>query len=189
MVNPLRVIAPPEELASRGQVIELTGKVADFPRLVEIIETDLGDSSTAAATRKWRALPVEIKLGFGWADDRREIPAMSGSIRARMAGICQRCLEPFEFPLQAELDLLLLKVHDELTESGSADVWEVDEGAVRPLDIVEEALVMALPLAPMHETAEICGSFCGALSDDDTGGSADVDRPFANLRAQMEESN
>jgi uncharacterized metal-binding protein YceD (DUF177 family) len=189
MANPLLDSASPRDLAACSQVIETKGKVSDFGRLVEIIEADLADSAAESHTMEWRDSPVEIKLLFGWSDEVRDVPALSGKVAAGIAAICQRCLEPFAFPLETELAMLLPNSAAATKETGGTEVWDVVEDTVRPLDIVEESLIMALPLAPMHEPIDLCGSLLadlrGELSEEPTG----TDRPFANLRAEMDESN
>ncbi|MCH8302873.1 MAG: hypothetical protein IH912_08980, partial [Proteobacteria bacterium] len=99
MANPLLDRALPEELAERGQVFELQGKIEDFRRLIEIVEADLRSVATEIHPREWRAAPVNIRLGFGWADARREIPALEGEISTDIVAVCQRCLEPFKLAL------------------------------------------------------------------------------------------
>jgi uncharacterized protein len=187
MANPLLDRESPQDLATQGQVIEFKGKVADFARLVEIIEADLAATPAASRPVAWRAAPVEIKLEFGWSDDRRETPSLSGRVQAGIAAVCQRCLEPFVFTLETELRLLFMKSPAALRENVSEDIWEVEEETVRPLEIVEESLIMALPLAPMHDPVELCGPLIGELRREADNEPVGSDRPFAELRAQMDE--
>jgi hypothetical protein len=90
MVNPLLDHALPEELAERGQAFEFKGKISDFPRLIEIVEADLESVSGSGRPREWQSAPVDIRLGFAWADSRQEIPAMEGEISTEIAAVCQR---------------------------------------------------------------------------------------------------
>ena len=55
---------------------------------------------------------------------------------------------------------------------------------MRPLDIVDEALVMAVPLAALHEDNETC-----MAPDDVVDEGSDTIRPFAALKSQMEKDN
>ena len=68
-------------------------------------------------------------------------------------------------------------------ESGFSgfEVWELAEDAVRPLDIVEEALIMALPLSPLHKSRDLCGPLADNVVQEKTG----TVRPFADLKSQM----
>lgn len=181
MANPLLDRALPQELAERGQAFELKGKISDFRRLTEIVEAELGSLPESSRPREWRNAPVDIRLGFAWADSRREIPALEGEVATEIAAVCQRCLEPFELPLKTTLKLLLLDSAEATTAHGDYEIWEIEGDAIRPIDIVEEALIMALPLSVMHQSR----AMCGPLADDVTGESTDKVRPFDNLRSLL----
>ncbi len=185
MANPLLDRVLPEELADRSQVFELKGQINDFRRLTEIVEADLKSVSAEKRPREWQAAAVNIRLGFAWADSRREIPALEGKISTDIAAVCQRCLEPFDLPLQATLKMLLLKSVDATTVQDEFEIWEVEGEEVRPLDIVEEALIMALPLCAVHQSRDLCGP----LADNVTGENKETVTPFADLRSRMNKSN
>ena len=107
MTNLMRERRPPKELAERGQTIEIKEEVADFKRLLEIVDADLGAFWEAKVSQRWRQAPVDIKLRFGFDDARPGIPALDGHISTRVPAVCQRCLELFELELASELKLLL----------------------------------------------------------------------------------
>jgi hypothetical protein len=185
MANPLLDRALPEELAARGQVFELEGKIKDFRRLLEIVEEDLAGLASEKYPREWRAAPVSIRLGFSWADVRGEIPSLEGRIAAKIAAVCQRCLEPFDLALSTTLKMLLVRPADTTAVQDGFEIWEVGEGGVRPLDIVEEALIMALPLSAVHPSRDLCGPLAESMTDDNK----ETVRPFADLRSQMNNSD
>jgi uncharacterized metal-binding protein YceD (DUF177 family) len=185
MANPLLDRALPEELAERGQAFEIKGKIGDFQRLVEIVEADLESVSERMRPREWRSAPVDIRLGFGWADSRREIPTLEGEISTDIVAVCQRCLEPFELPLTTTLKMLLLKSADATAAHGDFEIWEVEGNAIRPIDIVEEALIMALPLSVLHQSPELCGPLAQNVTDEQVK----TARPFSDLRSQMNKAN
>jgi len=185
MANPLLDRVLPEDLAKRGQVFEFEGKVEDFRRLIEIVEADLNSVAAQNRPREWRAAPVNIRLGFSWADARRECPALEGEISTDIVAVCQRCLEPFELPLRTTLKMLLLKSADATMLQDEFEIWEVDGDEIRPLDIVEEALIMALPLSAVHQSRDLCGP----LADNVTDENKETVTPFADLRSRMNKSN
>jgi uncharacterized metal-binding protein YceD (DUF177 family) len=185
MANPLLDDVLPRDLAERGQVFEIKEEVGKFSRLVEIIEKDLSTTVGSDAPRGWRQAPVAIRLAFSWADVDRLLPRVSGRVTVRLATVCQRCLEAFELPVAADIDMLLIAAGPELQEpalAGDVELWEMEKERVRLVDLVEESLVMAMPLAPMHESKDACGSLVRDMAEIEES----VARPFANLRAQME---
>lgn len=194
MANPLLDRWSPQELADRGQVIENEEKLDLFPRLAAVLAEDLTRVPEAHRPAQWRQAPVAIRLVFGWADSRRQLPQLTGSISAEVAAVCQRCLEPFALPLHQELRFLLAWPGSPVVESQGFETWELDEPVVRPLDIVDEALIMALPLSARHVDPGDCGSLAALLAGDrDSGnGAKESDnkvRPFADLRSRMQQDD
>lgn len=182
MGNPLTDRVPPAELAQRRQVIELKDNLSNFPRLSGIVKEDLAALSPADRPADWRRRPVDIRLRFDWADTRREYPAATGSVSVRVPAVCQRCLEPFELTLDADVGLLLSRDEGSTAEDGRYEVWEIDQDTIRPLDIVEEILIMAIPLSASHDNEQECGLQAEQQIEDTV-------RPFADLRAQMQDNN
>ncbi|MDX1404311.1 MAG: YceD family protein [Woeseiaceae bacterium] len=185
MSNPLRDLARPEELAERCQAFDCKGKISDFPRLVEIVEADLAAHAGNDPPRAWRRAPVAIRLGFGWADSRRDVPALEAEISTEIAAVCQRCLETFSLPLSSTLRVLLLKSAMSASPTGEFDIWELEDEVFRPADIVEEALIMALPLSAKHQSRAQCGPLADTVSDENR----ETVRPFVNLRSLMDKTN
>ena len=183
MANPLTDRARPEQLAANGQVLETKGKLSDFERLREIVKADLASLTSSARPKKWRHAPIDIRLAFGWADARRQVPALEGRISARIDAVCQRCLEPFELSLNAQLKLLLQIPGGDATAFEEYEIWETADDTVRPLDIVDEALIMAMPLSPSHDDAGMCGPLAEKMLPEDSG----TIRPFADLKSRMRE--
>lgn len=182
MGNPLTDRVLPAELAQRGQVIETKDNLSIFTRLSGIVHEGLAALSAADRPADWRRRPVAIRLRFDWADARREYPAATGSVSATVPAVCQRCLEPFELALQADVRLLLSRDEGTTADDGNYEVWEIDQDTIRPLDIVEELLIMAMPMSASHDEEQECG-----LQTDEQ--IEDTVRPFADLRAQMQDNN
>jgi uncharacterized protein len=185
MANPLLARVSPADLANRSQVFDYKAKIDDFPRLVEIVVADLQDLATASAVADWRCASVAITLRFERGGAGGDAPVLLGDAATCVGAVCQRCLEPFMLPVTTELRFRMLEVHEEFAENGDDEFWQIEDGTVCLRDIVEESLVMALPLAPRHRPGEPCVSFGEVACDNAT----DVVRPFAKLRAKMDKSD
>lgn len=181
MANPLLDRASPAELAERGQVIEKKEKIEFFPRLAEIVARDLAALPEARRPPEWRALPVAIRLVFDWADGRERVPALTGRVVTTVPAVCQRCLEPMELPLGQDLELVFVGPAASAPDAGGYEAWELDEATIRPLDVIEEVLIMAMPIAAMHAASEECRPLAEVPADE-TGKSV---KPFADLRSRM----
>ncbi|MDH4073594.1 MAG: DUF177 domain-containing protein [Gammaproteobacteria bacterium] len=184
MANPLLDRVRPAELADRGQVIEIKGFVGEFERLEQIVESDLAALEKDERPRDWRLRPVAGRITFRWLDARRTYPAAEGSLTAALAAVCQRCLEAFEMPLAASFSILFADGDDgDAAEAAPGyEYYELDDGVLLLNDVVEELLVMAMPLAPVHATREKCGALAAKLPAE----KAETVRPFADLRAQID---
>ncbi len=181
MASPLSLTSTPAELADRQQVIETKESIASFPRLAASIDAEL--AAAPAMLAKWRQFPVQITLRFDWVGGRREFVALTGAVEARMAAICHRCLQPFEYRVREELNLVLARPDDVTGTAPGYEIWELDDEWLRPADVVEETLIMALPLVARHDDRESCQLNAGAA----TAERDDITRPFADLRSQIQD--
>ena len=187
MSNPLRDRRPVTELAAVGQVIEFAEQISAFKGLAAILEADLAALDPEKIPSAWRESSVSGWLQFGFADAAGRVPRLAGSADMTVAAVCQRCLEPFELKICVEPELLLLGADAVAEGFEDLEVWELDEQAVRPQDIIEELLTMAMPFSAMHDNMAECNALLSADSSADEGVEKLVN-PFANLRSQMKQN-
>lgn len=177
MDNPLRNRQTPNALAASKQVIEIAEKIGSFDRLSAAIEADLDALDSAKVPADWRESEVIGQLRFGFAAGTSDLPVLEGELEARVYAVCQRCLQPMQLPLAAELKYLLAE-----GEFDGFDVWELEHETLEPADVVDEVLVMAMPISALHADAEACVEFDAAPAAQE-----DTTRPFADLRQQMKQ--
>jgi hypothetical protein len=170
MGNPLQDRYTVVELASAGQVIEITNKISSFENLEGIVEADLAALDSEKMPPDWRESVVRGMLEFGFADSDRSVPKVSGRATVEVAAVCQRCLEPFKLRLNIEPKLLLLQTDETVDGYDEFEVWELEGSEMRPQEVVAE-----------------CKAFESVESSDDTS-SEKLLRPFAALRTQMKQS-
>ena len=180
MGNPLRDRRTAAEWAAVGQVIEITEKLSGFERLASIVEADLAALEPDKMPASWRESVVVGELEFGFADARRNVPSVRCKVAVTVDTVCQRCLEAFRLPLETEAQWLLLAFQETAEDYQDYEVWELDEETLRPRDIVEELLIMALPFSAMHVDLASCKALSAAADDQE-----EMIKPFAALRAQM----
>lgn len=119
---------------------------------------------------------VEATLRFG-REDGREV------IRGRIAGcltlVCQRCLGGVEVPVAAQLDLVRVASDAAAAEvEGAHDPFVAPTREVALAELVEDELILALPLVPVHEGDARCAPRTAAVGEDPRR-----DNPFAALAA------
>ena len=101
---------------------------------------------------------------------------------ANLPLVCQRCLAPVEVPLEVHRSFRF--VPDEATAAAEDDAAEEDLLALSRsfdlLELVEDELLMELPVAPMHEVCPQPVKMSAEDEDFDAAG-AERENPFAVL--------
>jgi uncharacterized protein len=156
---------------------ELTG---DWPadRLARLVAATLApDDGVARPVVAWRARGERRALaGAG------RPPALSVGADTEVALECQRCLQPMRVPLHAERRLFFVDGEEAaaaLDAESEDDVLALTP-AIDLAELIEDELLLALPLVPRHELcpAPLPRAF---VEDDSTLDPAD--NPFAVLAA------
>jgi uncharacterized metal-binding protein YceD (DUF177 family) len=184
MGNPLRDRRTPLEWAESGQNIDFSDKITAFERLAGIVRGDLEILDPDKLPLDWRDRIVAGRLSFGFSGAQGGVVALKGEVATTIDAVCQRCLRAIRVPLRAEMKFLFAADESALVVDDGYEVWELEEEKLRPLDLVEEALIMSIPLAVMHDNDERCQSSAAPVADP-----GEKTRPFASLRARLEDEN
>ncbi len=159
---------------SRKSYFEGEIPVADLDRLAELLYS--GESSGTG---------VSIQVSFEFVANEYGLPMLAGQLSARLELECQRCLGAMELPLALELRLLV-DASDEIVGKSSLDTLYSDDGYIDIFDVVEDELILAIPLVARHED-RTCNLHWPTAADDAV---AEAENPFAVLRAlKTTESN
>lgn len=153
---------------------------------LERLQANLADPGSADA----REVLVDLEFGHDGQGRRR----LQGSLQTNVVQMCQRCLQPMQQELHCSLDLLVLDSESELKElnelpdaaAAALDVIVDEAGELDVLALIEDELLLSLPLVPMHEDAD-----CSAVLNDlkrkaeaaDASGEGKSPNPFAVLAA------
>ncbi len=132
-------VAAREAFAWRGDV-----PVSEFTRLADLL---VGKSGV-----------VQVKLQAAFSADRR--PTMTIRLSANLEQSCQRCLQPVTVVIDHdhavawvadEMELERLDAHEEDSDADAVEYLPMpDPARVTTLDFVEDELILALPIVPMH---------------------------------------
>lgn len=126
--------------------IHLSGQIplSSMRRLTDLLVTDDG--------------MVDVDMHFDI--DETGLPFMQGQFKTNIQMICERCMSPMD--LQLDISALLGIIRHERKVEGLADQYEPwiieDAKQVDPAQMVEDELILALPIVPKHDYA--------CLSDD-----------------------
>jgi uncharacterized protein len=163
-----------EAFAQEGGRLEGEWPLQSLPRLLDAAHPDAPplDSDRAQWHAEGEQRPVKGGPPQTW---------LHLGATARIALVCQRCLGPVETPVRAQRSFLF--VADEETAARLDAEAEDDVLAMaRALDLrdlVEDELLLALPLVPRHE---VCPEPLPVSRDDDTP-QEEAANPFAALAA------
>ncbi|HEX4269311.1 MAG TPA: YceD family protein [Steroidobacteraceae bacterium] len=104
------------------------------------------------------------------------------SITGKATLQCQRCMQAMEFPIESTTHVALI-----LAEADAAEVPEELEpvlarsGSISVGELVEEELLLALPIVPLHEELRDCAVPPGAPLVSAETAEQVTQRPFAGL--------
>ncbi len=123
---------------------------------------------------------IEVVLNFGI--DELGVPFMQGELKAGLQLICQRCLEPYAFPV--ELQSMLAWVRTEQEAERLPIRYEPYLVETNPLvlnDVIEDELLLSLPQIPMHDESECLARQWVEQPIDNTVAKEEKANPFAVL--------
>jgi uncharacterized protein len=157
----------PFRLAQNGLTIEGQIALSALPRLTQSLLSDEG--------------VVDVKMAF--EIDEIGTPYMKGDFTVSVAMTCQRCMSAMELELKASPLLALLK--SERKVDGLADQyepWVLDTNEpVLTSTVVEDELILSLPLVPKHETPCLPDDIWSSGDDIEISNDDKPESPFAIL--------
>ncbi len=95
---------------------------------------------------------VKIKLSFERGQDKHAY--VHGNLESDLVMQCQRCMGEMIYHLDTELSLQLVKADAE--SESEADSVEVIDGQLLLHEFIEDEMILALPVVPMHESVLDC---------------------------------
>lgn len=160
------------ESAAQGASVSARVRPAELPRLAQIV----------AARVDVPAGPLAVTVGFGVGPE--NYPVLRVQVGGALNLVCQRCLSPVEYSI--DLDERLTVVPTEAATADLADPFDsvvTEQGELQLRVAVEDEILAALPLAPLHADVAQCSLRTGARTD--VGEAQRPNRPFADLTSLM----
>lgn len=142
MVTRLPAFVDPIRLADKG--IRLTGAIALFKM------------TRLAVSFRERQGAVAVDLSF--ATDAKGMRVVHGAAKARVKVGCQRCLEPINLVLATKFKLAFVGDTETTDLPDDYEALPTPTGPVSLIDLIEDELILAIPIAPMHPRDECDGA-------------------------------
>lgn len=158
------------EYAAQAAHGTLKLNAADMPRLRELLASDS---------------PFELELRVDFSLDPEDRPRLSMQLSGEIVLVCQRCLEPLNWPVALSASLTV--VDDEMVAAELAEPFDsvaLFDGVLSLPTAIEDELLAAVPLAPMHDVADGCQPAAAAKWVDQAK-EPPANRPFAALGSML----
>lgn len=122
---------------------------------------------------------ANIQAELAFASDHRRRPEITGRLSAQVSCECQRCLEPVTLELAPPIHWVAVRSEGELADlDPEVEGWLVLEDEVDLYHMVEDELLLALPLVAFH--AHACVDLAASPEPDMRDEAAD--NPFDVLK-------
>ena len=118
--------------------------------------------------------PVAASIDFSLNAEGRVI--LRGHLNGRVTATCQRCLAPVTLNLTGDFEHL--PEEEEAAERGLASVAHESESSLDLLALIEDEMLLACPMVPMHPHDQCGPSMTGGISR-----TTDRENPFDVLSA------
>lgn len=143
----------PFQMSKRNQEISGSLLLADMERVVELVEECSGE--------------VGYELTFAFGESR--LPTAKGRFWFDVGMVCQRCLEPVQVSIEGEIGLIFVSsekmlesIETELDpyviDKDEFDETALDEMAISLSELIEDEIILALPISPKHMEDSECNA-------------------------------
>ena len=157
------------ELAGREATLERRLALPQLPRLVE--------AGALEGTQ------VHALLQFGTFDGRTTVVV---EVDGEVFLACQRCLRPCACEVHEQASLAVVAGDTDEVPGGYEPLLG-DAERLSVVEVIEEQVLLSLPLVPMHAQAGECGIAAAAAESKEADAAAEEkQRPFANLRELLD---
>ena len=137
--DPIPPHVDPRKLADRG--VSLEGKVllADLERLCDPLSDNVG----------------MVQAKFDFERDEQKTVVIHTDLNVEVKMVCQRCLELVTLPIHSECTYAVVKEGSNTQSLPKGyDVLELGEDPLDLQSLIEEELLLALPIVPAHHPEE-----------------------------------
>ena len=150
MFSDLSLTIEPKRLARNGETISGQYAIHDMQRLCKLLHDHSGHAL--------------FSLVFTHDGEQRRF-FITGDIKARLVVVCQRCLGGMEFGINSRV---YLGIVDDMSEAArlpeSCEPLLADPEPVSLLGLIEDELILSLPISARHDTRECMAEEINAIS-------------------------
>jgi uncharacterized protein len=171
--GPIPPHVDPRKLADRGTALEGAVPLAGLSRLCDPLADNQG----------------MVSAKFIFERDERNAVVIRSELEVEVKMVCQRCLELVALPIQSACDYAVVKegANTQSVPKGY-DVLEMGEEPLDLLALVEDELLLALPIVPAHDP-EDCQQPAGLEEPEPSEDEVTRSNPFSVLAQLKRDPN
>ena len=121
---------------------------------------------------------VNVPVRFEFGVNAYQLATIKGHYKAELQMECQRCLDPMVTTVEQDFELLI-DASDEDIEAYQQDSVYSTEGYLDVFEVIEDELILALPIIVMHEDVQ-CNEYIQPVPAEEAV--VTKDNPFAVLQ-------
>ncbi len=163
----------PRKLADRGATLQGVVSLASLARLCDPLADNQG----------------VVSAKFHFERDERSAVVIHSELEVEVKMVCQRCLELVALPIQSACDYAVVKegANTQSVPKGY-DVLELGEDPLDLLGLVEDELLLALPIVPAHDPKD-CQQPAGLDEPESSEDEVTRSNPFSVLAQLKRDPN
>ena len=171
--GPIPPHVDPRKLADRAATLQGELPLAQLSRLCDPLADDAGNVSAT----------------FRFERDERNAVVIHSLLEVEVKMVCQRCLDLVSLPIRSECDYAVVKEGaNTQAVPKDYDVLELGEDPLDLLALVEEELLLALPIVPVHDPKD-CQQPAGANEPEPSEDEVTRSNPFSVLAQLKRDPN
>ena len=171
--DPIPPHVDPRKLADRGVTLQGSLQLADLERLCDPLSDNVGT----------------VQAKFDFERDEQHVVVIHSELEVEVKMVCQRCLELVALPIRSECHYAVVKEGaDTQSLPKGYDVLEVGEDPLDLMTLVEDELLLALPIVPAHDP-EDCQQPAGANEPEPSQDEVSRSNPFSVLAQLKRDPN
>lgn len=121
---------------------------------------------------------IRFSLDFGRQDDGRL--GLTGRIQCKVSMNCQRCLKPVSIELDCPVTLGIVSSESQVEQlPPTVEPLICGDEPLELMELIEDELILALPIVPVHEHCEAPSEFLAEAPEDSN---AEKPNPFSVLK-------
>ena len=129
------------------------------------------------------SMQSEISVRLLFSSGLYGLPRITGEIKYVLCLRCERCLDKVELTLNPNIEVLAKPSNELISDANNElEFYEYEGNNLELVDLIEDELLLALPLAPKHEDISLCNQDMVAWLASNEEPAEKAENPFAILK-------